>query len=164
MRRFLVLLAVAVVTSLVATGASAHAAAPVHEWVPIDETFIFDDCGFPVAERDVALLHLISWYDAAGVRQRQNVLAPGARITWTNLATGATVSTASPYAVHKTDNPDGSATIAFTGLVFAIAGSGRAYVESGQDRIVFSPDTGVEPLSSVGPTADLCEALAAAIG
>lgn len=164
MRRFLVLLVVAIVTSLVATGASAHAAAPEHEWVPIDDTFSYDDCGFLVEEHDVALLHLVSWFDAAGVRQRQIVLAPGARITWTNLATGASVSTANPFAVHKMDNPDGSATIAFTGLVFAIHGSGRSYVDSGRERFVFSPETGVEPLSSVGPSADLCEALAAAIG
>jgi hypothetical protein len=164
MRRILVLLAVAIVTSLVATGAPAHAAAPTHEWVPIDDTFSFDDCGFLVQEHDVATLHLISWYDASGVRQRQVVLAPGARISWTNAETGASVTTANPFAVHKTDNPDGSATIAFTGLSFAIPGGGQAYVDSGRSLILFSPDTGVQPLSSVGPSADLCEALAATIG
>ena len=164
MRRCLALLVVAIVTSLVATGGSAQAAAPVHEWVPIDETFAFDGCGFPVQEHDVLLLHFISWYDAGGVRQRQVVLAPGARITYTNPDTGASVSTANPFAVHKTDNPDGSATIAFTGLVFMIKGSGAVYVDSGRELIVFSPDTGVEPLAAAGPSADLCEALAAAIG
>jgi hypothetical protein len=116
-----------------------------------------------VEERDVATLHFISWFDASGVRTRQIVTAPGSRITWTNPATGASVTTASPYAVHKRDNPDGSSTIAFTGLVFAITGGGRAYVDSGRDVIVFSPDR-VEVLSSVGPGADLCEALAATIG
>lgn len=164
MRRCLALLVVAIVTSLVATGGSAQAATPVHEWVPIDETFTFDACGFPLEEHDVLLLHLISWYDAAGVRQRQVVVAPGARITWTNLETGASVSTANPFAVHKTDNPDGSSTIAFTGLVFAIQGGGQVYVDSGRDLFVFSPDTGVEPLASTGPSAELCDALAAAIG
>jgi hypothetical protein len=153
MRRILVLLTVGIVTSLVATGAPAHASEPVHEWVPIDDAFTFDDCGFVVQEHDIATLHLISWYDASGVRQRQLVLAPGARITWTNTETGASVTTANPFVVHKTDNADDSATIAFTGLSFAIPGGGQAYVDSGRELIVFSPDTGVQPLSSVGPSA-----------
>jgi hypothetical protein len=164
MRRCLALLVVAILTSLVATGGSAQAAAPVHEWVPVDETFTFDGCGYPVQEHDVLLLHFISWYDAAGVRQRQVVVVPGARITYTNLDTGASVSTADPFAVHKTDNADGTTTIAFTGLVFAIPGGGRVYVDSGRDLILFSPETGVVPLGSTGPSDDLCDALAAAIG
>jgi hypothetical protein len=164
MRRILALLSVAIVTALIAAGASAHAAAPVHEWVTVDDTFTFDDCGFVVEEHDVANLHFISWHDASGVRRRQVVLAPGARITWTNTETGASISTANPFTVHKTDNPDGSSTIGFTGLAFVATGGGAAYVDSGRELIVFSPDTGVEPLSSVGPNADLCEALAATIG
>ena len=65
-----------------------------------------------------------------------------------------------PFVVHKRDNPDGSATIAFTGLSFAIPERGRAYVDSGRDVVVFSSG-GIELLSSVGPSDDLCEALAA---
>jgi hypothetical protein len=163
MRRIIGLVAVAIVTSLGAAVASADAAAPVRELVAIDDTFTFDGCGFTVEEHDVATLQFISWYDASGTRLRQIVTAPGARITWTNAATGASVTTVNPYVVHKHDNPDGSATIAFTGLVFVIPGGGKAYVESGRELIVFSP-AGVDVLSSSGPSADLCEALAAAIG
>jgi hypothetical protein len=163
MRRITVLLAIAVTTALAAAAAVAHAAPPVHEWVSIDDTFTWDDCGFVVEEHDVATLHFVSWFDESGARVRQVVTAPGAHITWTNPATGASVTTANPYVVHKRDNPDGSATIAFTGLVFAIPGGGRAYVDSGRDVIVFS-DGGIELLSSVGPSADLCAALTAAIG
>ena len=65
--------------------------------------------------------------------------------------------------MHKRDNADGSVTIAFTGLVFAIRGAGLAFVDSGRDVIVFS-DGVVQPLSSSGPSADHCEALAATIG
>ena len=54
-------------------------------------------------------------------------------------------------------------TVAFTGLVFAIPGGGKAYVESGRDLVVFSPGN-VELLASAGPSADLCEALSATIG
>ena len=159
----IVLLAVAITTSLAVAVTIARAAGPVHTWVSIDDTFTWDDCGFTVEEHDVATLHLISWYDASGNRTRQVVTAPGARITWTNPATGESVSTANPYAVHKSDNPDGSAIIAFTGLSFALHGGGQAYVDSGRDVIVFS-DGGIELVSSVGPSADLCEALAATIG
>ena len=160
MYRIIGLVVVAIVTSLVT--ASAHAAGPVRERVPIDETFTFDDCGFVVEEHDVFTLQFTSWYDASGNRLRQLVTAPGARITYTNPATGASVTAANPFVVHKRDNPDGSATIAFTGLVFAIQGGGHLYVDSGRDLIVFSPPD-VEVLSSSGPSDDLCEALAAAL-
>jgi hypothetical protein len=64
--------------------------------------------------------------------------------------------------VHKSDGAD-SVTVAFTGLRFALPGGGKAYVDSGRDVVVFSA-AGAQLLSSVGPSADLCEALAAAIG
>lgn len=163
MRRPTGLLVIAIVTSLVAAAASAHAAGPVRERVPIDETFTFSGCGFVVEEHDVFTLQFTSWYDANGNRLRQIVTAPGARITYTNPTTGASVTAVNPFVVHKSDNADGSTTIAFTGLVFAIHGGGSAYVDSGRDLIVFS-DAGVKPLSSSGPSADLCEALAATIG
>jgi hypothetical protein len=108
-------------------------------------------------------LTFISWFDASGARTRQLVTGPAFKITWTNPATGASVTTANPFAVHKYDNPDGSMTVAFTGLFFAIPGGGRAYVDSGRAVLVFS-DGSVELLSTAGPSDDLCEALTAAIG
>ena len=164
MRRILILLALAAVAPFALAAGPASAAAPEHEWVSIDETFSHSACGFPIVQHDVLSLHFISWFDDAGNRTRQTVTAPGARITWTNPATGASVTSANPFVVHKTDNPDGTTTIAFTGLAFAIPGGGSVYVASGREVIVFSPSEGVEVLSSVGPSADLCEALAAAIG
>jgi hypothetical protein len=163
MRRILVLVAVAIVTSLAVAVTLARAAAPVQEWVSVDDTFPLDDCGFAVEEHDVGTLHFTTWLDDAGNRTRGIVTAPGLKITWTNLATGASVTTANPFVVHRTFNADGSITIAFTGLVFALNGGGKAYVESGREVIVFSNGQ-VEPVSSAGPNADLCEALAATIG
>jgi hypothetical protein len=164
MPRMIVMLAIALVTALGVAATLANAATPVREWVSIDDTFTFDDCGFLVEEHDVANLHFVSWSDPTGARTRQVVTAPGARITWTNVTTGASVTSMNSYAVHKRDNPDGSITIAFTGIVFAIpGGGGKAYVESGRDLVVFSSG-GIELLSSAGPSADLCEALTAAIG
>ena len=163
MRRLSVLLVVAIAASLTAALPVARAAAPVHEWVPIDETFPFDGCGFPLVERDQLKLHFVNWYDASGTRTRQLVAAPGARITYTNPLTGESVTAVNPFVVHKTDNPDGSTTIAFTGLVFAINTGGHAYVTSGRALIVFDDGT-VTQIAEAGPTADLCEALTAAIG
>jgi hypothetical protein len=163
MRRITVLVAVAVATALSAAATLAQAAAPQQEWIPIDETFTQNSCGFPIQEHDVLTLHLTTWSDGSGAPQRQIVTAPGARITWTNPATGASVSSQNPFAVHKTFNADGSVTVALTGLSFAIRGGGQAYVASGRALFVFSNGS-VTPISGVGPSDDLCEALAAAIG
>ena len=150
--------------ALALAGASAaYAAAPEHRWVSIDDTFTWDDCGFTVEESVVGTLHLISWFDDAGKLTRQIVTAPDFHVTFRNPANGESVTTASPYVAHKEANPDGSLTIAFTGLVGSITGGGRAFVTTGREVIVFS-DGGVELVSKVGPSADLCEALNATIG
>ena len=141
----------------------ALAGTPVREWVPIDDTFVWDDCGFAVEQHDTLRLRFISWFDDSGNRRRQVVVAPGARSTYTNVETGASVSAVNPFAVHKTDNPDGSTTIAFTGLAFAIHGDGTVYVSSGRSVILFA-ESGITELASSGPSADLCDALTAAIG
>jgi len=163
MRRITILVVVAIATSLAAAATLARAATPAQEWVPIDETFTWDGCGFAVQEHDVLTLHLVTWTDAAGNRTRQVVTAPGAKITWTNAANGKSVTSANTFAVHKTFNPDGSVTLAFTGINFAIQGGGKAYVDSGRQLAVFA-DGSFTPISSSGPSDDLCEALTAAIG
>jgi hypothetical protein len=164
MYRIPILVVVATILSAALAAAStADAAAPVHERVEIDDTFTWNDCGFTVEEHAVATLHFSSWFDESGNRIRQIVTAPGSRSTWRNAATGASVTSVTPYVVHKRDNPDGSVTVAFTGLRFQLSGGGRAYVDSGRDVVVFSSGN-VEVLSSVGPSADLCEALTAVIG
>jgi len=141
----------------------ASAAAPEHERVTLDDTFVWNDCGFPVVQHDTGQLHFVAWFDESGTRQRQLVAAPGSRSTFTNPSTGNSVSSATPYVVHKTDNPDGSVTVAFTGLRFMVRGGGSTYVDSGREVIVFA-ESGVTLLSSAGPSADLCDALQAAIG
>ena len=140
----------------------ASAAAPEKEWVTLDDTFVWDDCGFPVMQHDTGRLLFVSWFDESGTRQRQIVAAPGSRSTYTNLATGKSVSSATPYVVHKTDNPDGSVTVAFTGLRFVISSGGAISVDSGRELIVWT-EKGMTQLSSAGPSSHLCHALRAAI-
>jgi hypothetical protein len=163
MRRITVLLAVAVATSLTAAATLARAAGPTQDSISIDETFAKTDCGFPIQEHDVLTLKFATWTDGAGAPTRQLVTAPGARLTFTNPATGASVSTANPFTVHRTFNADGSVTIALTGLDFVIRGGGHVYVNSGRLLLVFANGS-VQPIASSGPSADLCEALTAAIG
>jgi len=163
MRRITVLLAVAVATSLSAAATLARAAAPMQDSISIDETFTKSDCGFPIQEHDVLTLKFTTWTDASGAPVRGLVTAPGARLTFTNLATGASVTTANPFTVHRTFNADGSVTIALTGLDFVIRGGGHVYVNAGRLLLVFANGS-VEPVASSGPSADLCEALTAAIG
>jgi hypothetical protein len=163
MRRITVLLAVAVATSLTAAATLARAAGPTQDSISIDETFAKTDCGFPIQEHDVLTLKFATWTDGAGAPTRQLVTAPGARLTFTNPATGASVSTANPFTVHRTFNADGSVTIALTGLDFVIRGGGHVYVNSGRLLLVFANGS-VQPLASSGPSAELCEALTAAIG
>ena len=153
-----------VLVAITLAGAStAQAAAPEHRWVSIDDEFTWNDCGFTVEETVVGTLHLISWFDDAGALTRQTVTAPNFKVTFRNPANGKSVTISSPYVAHKKANPDGSLTIAFTGLVGSITGGGPAYVTAGREVIVFS-DGGVELVSKVGPSADLCEALNATIG
>ena len=146
-----------------AGASAAYAAGPIRESDSIDNTVTWNDCGFPVEETVVGNLNFSPWFDESGTRTRQLVTATDFRVTWRNLDTGESVSSASPYVVHKQDNPDGTATIAFTELVSAITGGGRAYVTSGRMVILFSP-SGVEVISSAGPSTDLCEALIETIG
>ena len=163
MRRITILVVVAMATSLAAAATLARAAGPTQDWATFDETFTWDGCGFAVEEHDVITLHFVTWLDASGAPKRQIVTAPGTKITWSNLANGKSVTSANTFAVHKTFNPDGSITLAFTGINFAIQGGGKAYVDSGRVLAVFA-DGSFVPLKSSGPNADLCEALTAAIG
>jgi hypothetical protein len=161
-RRFLPAAGLGLVAPLLFAGA-ASAAAPEQRWIDIENTFGWDDCGFPVVQHDSGQLHFIEWLDDSGNFERRLVLAPGARSTFTNQLTGESVTSGNPFVVHRTDNPDGSVTVALTGLRFAIRGGGVTYVSSGRELIVFT-QSGMTVLSSAGPRADLCEALQAAIG
>jgi hypothetical protein len=163
MRRITILVVVAMVTSLTAAATLARAAGPTQQRIDIDETYSWDDCGFTVQQHDVITLLRLTWFDESGAPTRRLVAAPGAKITWTNPATGKSVTTANPFTVHIRFNEDGSLLVAFTGLNFTIRGGGHTYVDSGRDLVVFA-DGSVEPVASSGPSADLCEALTAAIG
>ena len=146
------------------TAAPAAAAGPVSEWATLDGSlFTWDDCGFPVVQQDTGRLHFLAWQDDTGATVRRWVLAPGAKSTYTNAATGASVTSGDPFVVHRFNDADGSITLHISGLAFHVRGGGTTYVDAGRDIVVFT-DSGRTVLSSVGPSADLCAALTAAIG
>ena len=90
MSRTVMLVAVSTIISAALAAASpAWAAAPVHEWVSLDESFTHDSCGFTVEESFAGTLHMISWFDDTGTRTRKLVAAPNFRVTTLEGATGA---------------------------------------------------------------------------
>lgn len=146
------------------TGAGpATAAGPASDWVTLDDTFVWDDCGFPVIQHDTGRLHFLAWTDETGQTIRRWVLAPDAKSSYTNAATGASVTSGDPFVVHRYNNADGSITVRISGLRFQVRGGGTVYVDSGREILLFT-ESGRTVLSSVGPSADFCEALNAAIG
>jgi hypothetical protein len=145
------------------TAGAATAAGPTSEWVTLEDTFTWDDCGFPVVQHDTGRLHFLVWTDESGQAVRRWVLAPDAKSSYTNPATGASVTSGDPFVVHRYNNADGTITVHISGLRFQLRGGGTVYVDSGRDILLFT-ESGGTVLSSVGPSADLCEALTAAIG
>jgi hypothetical protein len=148
---------------VLATAGPAAAAGPTSDWVTLDDTFTWDDCGFPVVQHDTGRLHFLAWTDETGQTVRRWVLAPDAKSSYTNPATGASVTSGDPFVVHRYNSSDGSITVRISGLRFQLRGGGTVYVDSGRDILLFT-ESGVTVLSSVGPSADFCAALSAAIG
>jgi hypothetical protein len=150
------------VGALTAAG-PAVAAGPASDWVTLDDTFTWDDCGFPVVQHDTGRLHFLVWTDETGQVVRRWVLAPDAKSSYTNPATGASVTSGDPFVVHRYNNSDGTITVRVSGLRFQVRGGGIVYVDSGRDILLFT-GSGRTVRSSVGPSADLCAALSATIG
>lgn len=144
------------------TAGPAAAAGPTSEWVTLDDTFTWDDCGFPVVQHDTGRLHFLVWTDETGQTVRRWVLAPDSKSSYTNPVTGDSVTSGDPFVVHRYNNSDGTITVGISGLRFHLRGGGTVYVDSGRDILLFT-DSGRTVLSSVGPSADLCAALSAAI-
>jgi hypothetical protein len=145
------------------TAGPAAAAGPASDWVTLDDTFTWDDCGFPVVQHDTGRLHFLVWTDETGQIVRRWVLAPDAKSSYTNPASGASVTSGDPFVVHRYNNSDGTITVRISGLRFQLRGGGTVYVDSGREILLFT-ESGRTVLSSVGPSADLCAALSAAIG
>lgn len=142
-RRALPLLGLLAVLALASPG-GAGAAKPEPFTEPIDESFVVDDvCPFPYTQTLVGTVSGRTFLDAAGnpVREVARI-----RIDGTFAANGAVVPFVVRQIDHVTVNPDGSVTVASTGIIGRAKAAGVGVVGATIGRYVFTfPAGGGEP-------------------
>jgi hypothetical protein len=170
MRKLSKLLALISVLTLV-LAAVARAVPPEHFPVEhVDETFtIEDECAFPVIVHVEGDVRATLFFDQAGNEIRDLVVFSNFRVTFTNPATGKSITTPSPAANHVTINPDGSAVVAITGLQghLVVGGGPPLAADVGRLVLFFSGPEDEEPdvlfqagQFNFGPFPQLCDVLA----
>jgi len=143
----------------------AYASPPERERTHVDVTFVgalSRICGFTIMAHWSGDLIDTTFFDSAGQPIRSLEVGPHFVITWTNPATGKSLTTQNPVVVQTTFNPDGSSDVAFNGLVYrlAIPGQGLVAMNSGRQVLhipVSGPATVLQdagPNDGVGPVCD----------
>jgi hypothetical protein len=160
-RRIVVLLLT--LLALVMAAPSAQAAPPTHERMPADFDGVDETCGFPVEIHQTGFVIAIEWVDEDGSLRRIEAY-PQLKATFTNPATGESITVNIAGPAHITESPDGSFTLVGTGNWgwgnHPQTGEPGIFLLSG--RFVFSVDAqGNESFRSVGRFVDLCAELAA---
>src|SRR5436190_19777729 len=124
---------------IVAAVPSALAATPVIIRTEINDTFPFTRCAFPIEGHVTGIDQEALYLDAAGNLVRVIATFPRWRLTFTNLETGKSISTASPDPVKTQINADGSFTITIAGLQghFSVPGQGTVVLDVGRVVIFF---------------------------
>ena len=170
MRRYLVSAVVAIVGLGPGIGSSARAAGPDFIVVSVDDSFLLDDCGFTIEGRTTGSIRIHDFFDTQGnfVREIANF---NLKTTYTNPATGDTLTSISAGPDKLTVNEDGSATIASIGIIARIVapGKGLLAVQVGTIHLFFTGPDDEEPdvTFEAGPhdeDADVTEALCQALG
>jgi hypothetical protein len=160
-RRIVVLLLT--LLALVMAAPNAQAAPPTHERMPADFDGVDETCGFPVEIHQTGFVIAIEWVDEDGSLRRIEAY-PQLKATFTNPATGESITVNIAGPAHITESPDGSFTLVGTGNWgwgnHPQTGEPGIFLLSG--RFVFSVDAqGNESFRSVGRFVDLCAELAA---
>jgi hypothetical protein len=160
---------VACVAALALTGTAA-ATPPISAVVSADTTFTNTfDCPFPLQETVSGSYKDTLYFDAAGNLVKEILTGQFGgplTVTWTNLATGLTLSSheAAPLTVYY--NPDGSfASLQNVGLIFNVTIPGQGTVLLDVGRIVIVRHQGIVFVAGPhqeesGDTAAFCAALA----
>jgi hypothetical protein len=116
MKRQAAMFLVTLVACLAAAAATAQAAPPIIERVPIDDQFRDEDsCAFPVQVHVTGFLVHIEWVAQDG-DVRFVEASPQLKLTLTNLDTGGNHHGQRLWALHVTQNADGGFTAVETGL------------------------------------------------
>ena len=137
-----------------------------------------EDCGFDILLHVEGTIRVVDFFagdgdgdgdgDADGERApvRTLVTYPSLTYTFSNAATGESVTSRSPDPEHITWHPDGSITITVTGLVmhWAVPGEGVLAAQSGRFTVEVDADGDASETDPVGRHDDyhaaLCEILA----
>jgi hypothetical protein len=169
MRRHLVWAVVAIVGLGPGIGSPARAAGPDFFLVPVDDSFSLDDCGFTIEGRTTGSIKVHDFLDEQGnlVREIANF---NLKTTYTNPATGDTLTSISAGPDKLTVNEDNSATLASIGIVARIVapGQGLLAVQVGTIHLFFTDPGDEDPEvtfeagrhdEDADVTAALCQAL-----
>ena len=148
---------------------AADAAVPQSTIVSADSTFTNTfDCPFPLQEIISGSYKDTVYFDTAGNLVKEILTAQYGgplTVTWTNLATGATLSSHEAATLIVNYNPDGSfASLQNTGLVFNVTIPGYGTVLLDVGRIVIVRNQGIvfeagQHQELNGDTAAFCAAL-----
>lgn len=171
MRRLAVLVA-AMGLGALAVGAVATAGRPTHSVEHFDNVFTIPaapagPCAFAIQGHATGTVRTTEFFDSSGNLTRVISAFPTARVTFS--ANGKSISTVTPSVQHLTLNPDGSATLAITGLSGHLVTGGGPPLAADVGRIVFffSSPTDTEPdlifqagQFNDGPFPQLCDVLA----
>lgn len=134
-----ILLAVLVVALAGSSTAAALAAAPTRDVQKIDFSFTVDGvCAFPLVEHVQGTVIDTTFVDRQGQIARELVVEPNLRVSLS--ANGKTLTTVSPSVGHGTENPDGSFTLAITGLSFhiTIPQQGTVAISAGRTVVILT--------------------------
>jgi hypothetical protein len=139
-QRIAVVLAIGAIVAALGAGA-ATAAPPQQTAFTIDDTFTVDGiCAFPIVEHAQGKARIIDFVDRSGNVTRELDVTPGLTVSFS--ANGITLTTVSTSVGHGTFNPDGTATLAVTGLSghISIPGEGTIALSAGRFVAIFSDD------------------------
>ena len=152
------------------TGTAAGAAQPIRERSVIDRTQVSPrltaECGFPVRVHQSGYRDTLLFFDRDGNLLRVIEHDASFTNTWTNLETGASVTSPRPLVAHTRTAPDGSSTVAVTGLEFQITkpGSGAVSMTAGRRVWTFDADGNfVDEIFHAGQDDGLLPGLCAAL-
>jgi hypothetical protein len=136
-----------------APGATASAAPPDRTVVTVDEEGYAVKssarCGFDILLRTKGTIRITEFRDRDGELRRSLTVYPGLTYTFTNQATGKSITSVSPDPEHVTFNPDGSFTMTVTGLIMHWVVPGQGVLGADAGRLVMTIDANGELISEV---------------
>jgi hypothetical protein len=155
----------------VVTASPVGAAQPFRDRSVINRTQVSPrltaECGFPVQVHQSGYRDTLVFFDRAGNVSRVIEHDASFTNTWTNLNTGATVTSPRPLVAHTRVAPDGSSTVAVTGLEFLVTKPGAGTLSITAGRRVWTFDEAGNFLDEIFHAGQeesllpgLCEALA----